>query len=151
MAKVKSTIYPGLRIAGFGIRFVDGEADVTDKEALDYLKGLGEEHGIVVGAAEVKKVEKAEKAAEKAGAKSADDGAGGPDPKVNTDGSETPGAGGAVTADPDGPAVAADGTERPAGNASTEVWAEFAKAAGVVFAEDATRKQIVEAVEAAGK
>lgn len=39
----------------------------------------------------------------------------------------------------------------PRGNASTEAWADYASGIGVEFPEDANRKQIQEAIVAAGK
>lgn len=36
----------------------------------------------------------------------------------------------------------------PRGNASTETWAEYARGLGVEFPEDATRKEIQEAIDA---
>ncbi len=59
-----------------------------------------------------------------------------------SDESTTPPAPPAATADPQVP------TEAPAGNASTEKWAEYARTLGVTVAEDATREAIKAAVDA---
>ena len=54
----------------------------------------------------------------------------------------TPPAPPAATADPQVP------TEAPAGNASTEKWAEYARTLGITVAEDATREAIKAAIDA---
>lgn len=136
MTKVQSTIYPNLRVAGIDVRFVDGEADVTDEKALKRLRKLGA-HGVVVGD---------DKPAAKKAKPEKGDGKGEPAPSTDP-GEPDP----ADPSEPGDPADPADGPEKPAGNASTEDWATFAKAVGVEVDDDATRKQIVEAVEAAGK
>lgn len=40
MALVKSEIYPELRVADLGVKFRDGEAEVSDEAALARLRGL---------------------------------------------------------------------------------------------------------------
>lgn len=49
------------------------------------------------------------------------------------------------------PAEATPTSGEPRGNASTEAWADYASGIGVEFPEDANRKQIQEAIVAAGK
>lgn len=44
--KFTSTKYPQLVVHDLGVTFVDGEAEVSDKAAVDTLKGLPSELGV---------------------------------------------------------------------------------------------------------